>query len=62
MRFEFLQALRDLDERTPSFYLQEMFAHGSLELRTDALSELQDLDPERETAAELRDMLRLIPD
>lgn len=60
MRFEVQNALNGLDQRTPEYLLQEIFAHGSLQARQDAIEILADLDPEQKTASSLRDMLQLI--
>ena len=61
MKFELLQALRDLDRRTPAFFLAEMFSHGEVKLKLAALDALQNLDPRDESSPELRRMLKLIP-
>jgi hypothetical protein len=37
-------ALRDLDCLTPSFFVTELFAHGSLDMRKSAVQALQDLN------------------
>lgn len=60
MKFEVLNALRRLDERTPAYFMAEMFAHGELKLKTAALEALKDLDPKQGTSAEVRRMLALI--
>jgi hypothetical protein len=60
MRFEVVNALRNLDERTPAFYMSELFSHGELKLKIVALEALKDLDPEDETSHQLRSMLDLI--
>jgi hypothetical protein len=60
MRFEVQNALNGLDQRTPEYLLQEIFAHGSLQARQDSIEILADLDPEAKTASTLRDMLQLI--
>lgn len=59
MRFEVQNALTGLDQKTPAYFLEEMFAHGSLQARQDALEILADLDPEQKTASSLREMLQL---
>lgn len=60
MRFEFENALRDLDRRTPTYFRGEIFHHGSLKLKAQAAEVLKDLDPKR-TAQKLRRMLQLTP-
>ena len=57
--FEFKRALTDLDERTPDFFRSEIFAHGDLKVREDAIRELRDLDPDRHTVRDLIDMLHI---
>lgn len=61
MRFEVLNALRGLDTRTPAYFLEELFSHGDLKLKLDALEALKDLDPEQGTSQEVRRMLSLVP-
>jgi hypothetical protein len=61
MRFEVQNALRDLHEKTPTYFLEEIFHHGDLKVRTEALKVLGDLDPKRKSARLLREMLRLTP-
>lgn len=61
MRFEFENALRDLDRRTPDYIQGEIFHHGSLKLKTLAVEVLRDLEPRKKTAAKLRGMLRITP-
>jgi hypothetical protein len=61
MRFEVTNSLRDLEDRTPSYFLGEIFHHGSLKVRTEALKVLQDLDVKRRTNRVLREMLKLTP-
>ncbi|MCO5164886.1 MAG: hypothetical protein M9894_00765 [Planctomycetes bacterium] len=61
MRFEVQNALRGLDEKTPGYFLQEIFHHGDLKVRTEARKTLTDLDSRRKTARILREMLRITP-
>ncbi len=60
MRFEFQHALRDLGSRTPTYFLEEIFHHGSLKVRTASLAALEDLNPKRRTTRVLKEMLRLV--
>ena len=59
MEFEFKRALTNLDERTPDYFRTEIFAHGSTEVRNDAVRELADLDPDRRSVRELIGMLTI---
>ena len=60
MTFEVLNALRDLDRRTPAFFLEEIFHHGDQTMRERALEILKDLDPQQHrSSAVLRDMLKV---
>ena len=43
MRFEFTYALLGLDKKTPKFFVNEIFAHGDLTSRKQALQILQNL-------------------
>ena len=61
MRFEVKNALRDLDATTPSYMREEIFHHGDLKVRTEALKVLGDLDPKRKSTRLLKEMLRLTP-
>lgn len=61
MKFEFENALRDLDRRTPDYFLGEIFHHGSLKLKALAVEALRDLEPRKKTAGKLRSMLRIGP-
>lgn len=61
MRFEVQNALRDLDQKTPAYFLEEIFSHGDLKVRTEAAQALADLDPERRTTRILLEMLRITP-
>jgi hypothetical protein len=60
MRFEIQNALRDLDRRTPDYFLGEIFHHGSLKLKTLSVEALRDLGPNK-TSRKLRAMLTLTP-
>lgn len=59
-RFEVEHALRDLDRRTPAYFREEIFAHGDLKVRTEAVRVLRDLDPRRKSVAVLRETLKLV--
>lgn len=61
MRFEVQNALRDLDEKTPAYLLEEIFHHGDLKVRTEAARALAELDPKRRTTRVLLEMLRITP-
>jgi hypothetical protein len=61
MQFEVTNALRDLEARTPSYFLEEIFHHGDLKVRTEAVKVLLDLDAKRKTNRVLREMIKLIP-
>lgn len=60
MQFEIKNALTDLDQRTPTFFLQEIFNHGSLQVRRDAIIALRDLDPETHSARVLREIIKIV--
>jgi hypothetical protein len=60
MQFEVKHALLDLGQKTPEYFLREIFSHGSLKVRQDAQKELQTLDPKRQSARILRNLLELI--
>lgn len=57
-RFEYQHALRDLEQRTPKYLREEVFAHGDLTVKIYAVEALDDLDEDRATSA-LKDMLKL---
>lgn len=59
MEFELKRALTNLDERTPEYFRSEIFAHGSTKVRDDAVRELGDIDPERQSVRELIGMLTI---
>ena len=61
MRFEIKNALRGLDETTPSYMREEIFHHGDLKVRIEAVKVLVDLDTKRRTARVLREMLKITP-
>lgn len=46
MDFETVNALRNLDHRTPDYLREEIFAHGDLTTRKHAIEALKTLDPE----------------
>jgi hypothetical protein len=60
MQFEVKNALTDLDQRTPAYFLQEIFHHGDLKVREDAKVALREMDPDRKSVRVLREVLRLI--
>ena len=45
MSFEVEHALRDMDQKTTPYLLEEIFHHGDLKVRIDAARELAMLDP-----------------
>lgn len=57
--FELLRALEELDRTTPAYFIQEMFAHGRLEVRRTALEVLRDLEPRRKSCRLLREVLSI---
>lgn len=59
MEFEVTNALRDLHNRTPEYLLTEIFSHGELKVREDALKILKDLDPDKHTGRVLQEMIRI---
>jgi hypothetical protein len=61
MRFEVQNALRDLDEKTPGYFLEEIFHHGDLKVRLQALKVLGDIDPTRRSTRVLLEMLKIAP-
>ena len=60
MQFEAKNALRRLNDRTPQYFLSEIFAHGDLKVRVEAAGVLKDLDPDKKSNQILREMLKLI--
>jgi len=58
--FEAQHALRGLDERTPRYIRDEVFAHGDIQVRMDAIEILRELDPAEQTVRALQNMLRLV--
>ncbi|MCA8921246.1 MAG: hypothetical protein KDD82_05520 [Planctomycetes bacterium] len=60
MKFDVQNALRNLDQRTPAFYRQELFSHGDLKVRAIAVEVLTDMDPEDRTSERLRTKLELV--
>jgi len=59
IRFEILNALRDLDRKTPPFFVSELFAHGDLATRLNAIKALT--SPQENSARFLREMLKITP-
>ncbi len=59
MHYEVQRALHQLNELTPAYFLQEIFAHGSLEMRERAISILSNMDPEGESSGVLLQLLKL---
>ena len=60
MHFEFKNALTDLDQKTPSYLRQEIFAHGKLTMRREAIKALSDLDTSQLTVRVLREIIRIV--
>ena len=58
--FDTLQALRDLDRKTPAYFLQEIFHHGDQTVRMNSAEALKDLEPERKSVRILREILRIV--
>lgn len=61
MEFDTLNALRDLDRGTPDYIRGELFAHGDLTVRKNAIEVLTTLDPVRRSARILMLMLSIAP-
>lgn len=61
MQFEAENALRDLDQTMPSYFREELFAHGDLTVRKNSLEVLSNLDVTTRTVRVLIEMIRLIP-
>jgi hypothetical protein len=59
MQFEYTNALRDLDVRTPPYHVMEIFHHGSLLVRTKAEQILRHISPRIRTTPALRRMLAI---
>lgn len=60
MKFDLQNALRDLDQRTPAFFRQELFAHGDVKVKTVAVEVLTELEPQDRTSELLRTKLQLV--
>lgn len=60
-KFAVMNALNNLDERTPAYLRGEIFAHGDQTVRFDAIRVLGSLDPSDNTSETLRSMLRVVP-
>ena len=60
VNFEVMNALRDLDQKTPSFFVAELFAHGDLTMRMNAIRALK--RPRDDSTRILIEMLRIMPE
>lgn len=60
MNFEVKNALLDLDQKTPEYFLRELWAHGKLDVKQSAKESLKELDPQRHSARVLRELLKLV--
>jgi len=58
-RFEIENALRELSRKTPAYFRSEIFAHGDLKVRIEAVKVLKELEPERRSDRILKEMLKL---
>lgn len=59
---DLLLALEDLDRRTPAYFVQEIFAHGRLDVPRSARSVLSEgLEPRRKSVRLLREVLTIVP-
>jgi hypothetical protein len=62
-KFETTNALRELDQPTPEYLRQEVWAHGNTKTVRVARGILQSgLDPGARTSRTLRSLLRVIPE
>ena len=60
MQFEIKNALTDLDQKTPQYFLQEIFAHGDLRVRELSKVALARMDAKRKSVRILREILKLV--
>jgi hypothetical protein len=60
MQFEFKNALTDLDQKTPTYFRDEIFHHGDLTARREAIKALGDLDTRQHTVRVLREIIRIV--
>lgn len=60
--FVVLQALEDLDRRTPAYFVQEIFAHGREDVvRVARLVLREGVEPRRKSPRLLREVLTIVP-
>jgi len=60
--FVVLQALEDLDQRTPAYFVQEIFAHGREDVvRVARLVLREGVEPRRKSPRLLREVLTIVP-
>jgi hypothetical protein len=59
--FELISALSGLDEKTPAYFRDEIFAHGDLTTRRLAIQILSNPDSGSSAARTLMNLLRVIP-
>lgn len=60
--FVVLQALEDLDRRTPAYFVQEIFAHGREDVvRVARLVLREGVEPRRKSPRLLREVLSIVP-
>ena len=60
MNFEVFQALCDLNQRTPEYFVTEIFTEGDMTVKRQAQAALRSLDPDAQSNRVLRSMLKLI--
>lgn len=59
---DLLLALENLDRKTPDYFVQEIFAHGRLEVPRSARAVLAEgLEPRRKSIRLLREVLTIVP-
>ncbi len=59
MRFEVFHALRDLDQKTPEYFVMEMFAHAETTVMRQARAALTSLDPDARSNRVLASILAI---
>lgn len=59
MRFEVINALLDLDDRTPSFFIDEIFCHSQTETISEARKILTEMDPKKRSCRILKCMIEM---